>query len=152
MDLNEIISGLVNQPTGVQPGVERQPSSSEVAFFMNQGRNIPGMMTEDSRITMNPFSELQEQERNSVKINEAVRVALKDDEPPNFPLTIEQLFSFSSINNGAPYGSMDDIRKTIIARIIANDPSALNVTPEQVNFADNLAGKLKKSNKLLDFE
>ena len=112
--------------------LQREPFPSETQFF-RQNPNVSGMATEDGRIILSPISTLSEDEQSSVLINEAARLKMRElGLRPNFTLTEKQKQAFQF------YGSPQDVRETIVARIISGDPSALDVTDEQKAFAESL--------------
>ena len=104
--------------------IERQPNISELHYFRNN-LTVGGMATEDSKVIINPFSTLSDDEKNSVRINETVRIKLRKRPIKNFPITPEQTESFKT------YGSKQNIIDTIIGRIVSGDPSAGKITDEQ---------------------
>ena len=109
-----------------------QLSASERKFF-KKNPNITGRAAEDNEVTLNPYSKLSKKERDSVIINEQVRIYMRQRNiVPKFKITMEQRNRFKN------YGSDNDIRATIVGRIISGDPSAGNITQEQKQFAYNL--------------
>jgi hypothetical protein len=134
--LRRIYSKTQLAPGGVKV---REPSESEKKFFQ-ENPDIPGMATqEDNNVTLNPYMTMDDAKRNSVIKNETARAFMrKQGIQPSFTLTKAQQSAFSTINDGKPYGSDQDVRETIVGRIIGGDPSAGVVTQEQQNFANNL--------------
>ena len=121
----------------------RDPNKTEMDFFNSaNGKNVPAMSTEDGRIIVNPNSKLSKDELQAVKVNEAVRVKIKDTILPEFELTEKQNKFFNTINGGKPYGSKDDINKTVIARIISGDPSAQDITQDQIDIAKQIGNEI----------
>ena len=115
---------------GVQ---HRAPYESELGFFLRNPL-VAGMAAEDNRIILNPFSANRPDEQGSVAMNEAARVQMRLNAmlQPRFDLTPEQIDRFGQ------YGSPDDIRQTIAARIFSGDPSAGTPSPAQVSHVNRL--------------
>lgn len=110
----------------------REPWPSEAEFFRSNP-NVTGMATDDGTVVLNPFSTLSERQLECVALNEAARVFIRIHGPrPNFELTDEQIELFSG------YGSQQDIRETIAARLLSGDPSATNPTSSQLAFVASL--------------
>ena len=86
------------------------------------------MATEDNKIILNPYSSLNDIEKHQVGLNEGVRLFLRENPNyiGNFGLTKQQKQSLGNYSN-----NIDDIRSTILARILTNDPSAGNATIRQ---------------------
>lgn len=104
-------------------GMARQPSLSELQWFADN-RKTGGMMTPDGRVILNPHSGLNQDQRTAVLYNEAARLRMLDNRA-SFALTPQQQAAF------ADYGSPQDQRDTIAARILSGDPSAGAATREQ---------------------
>lgn len=108
----------------------RNPYPGEDEYF-RQNKNVAGMAAEDGNIVMNPYSGINEQEKQGVIKNEALRLHMRDKGMEfGFPVTDEQKAPFA----GTPYGAPENInalRSTILSRILTGDPSAGNITPEQ---------------------
>lgn len=100
------------------------------------------MAAEDNAVVLNPFSQLSKSELEAVALNEAARVFMRRHQEfrPSFSLNEQQKSAFAN------YGSEQDVRETIAARIVSGDPSALNPTPEQVEFASRLRAALLRGN------
>ena len=124
----------------VAPSLEREPYTSEVDYF-KQNPGTAGMATEDNRVIVNPYSNLSEIERKALIKNETSRVFMRNNERerPLFSITPEQRNAFKN------YGSEQDIRETIAARILSGDPSAGAATKEQMAFASNLERKMQST-------
>ena len=122
------------------PSLEREPYTSEVDYF-KQNPGTAGMATEDNRVIVNPYSNLSEIERKALIKNETSRVFMRNNERerPLFSITPEQRNAFKN------YGSEQDIRETIAARILSGDPSAGAATKEQMAFASNLERKMQST-------
>ena len=114
---------------------ERPPYPSENEYF-KANPHVGGMAAEDGRVVLNPFSSLTAAEKKAVAMNEGARLLMRGGSVPrpDFSLTPDQADFFATINKGSPYGSEQDIRETIAARILSGDQSAGNVTPEQVEY------------------
>ena len=118
----------------------RQPYEGEDEYF-KQNPNVGGMKTEDRRIILNPYSTLNQDQLNTVKNNEAIRLYLDDMQlTPYFNITEQQKKYFEN----TPYNNNPQIKNTIAARILTNDPSAGKYTDEQSNFADYIYNLIKQ--------
>jgi hypothetical protein len=113
----------------------RNPYVSELEFFKKRPE-VAGMATEDDAIILNPFSDLDDQQKNAVAKNEAIRLWLKKNNvQPKFNVTPEQYKFF----RGTEYGDSKDItpmQHTIISRILTGDTSVGDITPMQKQWAD----------------
>jgi hypothetical protein len=117
----------------------RKPVQEEILWF-RENQNITGYASDDGCIVINPFSTLNKKEITSVCINEALRLFMRDHKiNPKIKLTKKQTNFFI----GTAYeGRIIETKQTIVARIIAGDPSAQDVTPTQrmvANVIYNLA-------------
>jgi|VirMetMinimDraft_7_1064189.scaffolds.fasta_scaffold247729_2 hypothetical protein len=102
--------------------------------YFKKNPHVAGMAAEDDRIIMNPYSTLNDAEKEAVKTNEAARVHMRRNfDPPRFSLTPEQQKNFGEYSKDEA-----DIRATIAARILSNDPSAGAATPEQTEYVNRL--------------
>jgi lysozyme len=129
-------AGDTNYDTSVEKSVSgvpvRQPTESELEYF-KQNPKVAGMAAEDNQIILNPHSGLTPEQQSSVAQNEAARVWMRRDGlSPTFELTPEQKQQF------AEYGSEQDQKATVAARILSGDPSAGAATPEQSAFVEKL--------------
>ena len=115
--------------------------------FFKANPNVGGMAAEDQSVIINPYSTLTDEEKQGIKINETARLAMRGGyKRPTFDLTPEQQEYFNTMNNGKPYSTDEqDIRETIIGRILSGDDSAGNVTPEQKKYAEELQSVLERS-------
>jgi hypothetical protein len=106
---------------------------------------VTGMAAEDNQVIINPYSKLTAQQKEGIRMNETARLAMRNGyKRPTFDLTPEQQEFFSTIQDGKPYSEdLQDIRETIIGRILSGDDSAGNVTPEQKKYAEELQRVLK---------
>ena len=95
------------------------------------------MATEDNAVILNPYSTLSEAQKQAVVKNEKSRIYMRTSGvKPKFNITDEQKKLF------AEYGSEQDIRETIAARILSGDSSAGDITDEQVKWVgDNLTSR-----------
>lgn len=64
-----------------QYGEYRQPYQSELDYFKNN-TNVGGMATEDNKIILNPYSNLSNEQKRQVALNEGVRLFLRKN--PNY--------------------------------------------------------------------
>lgn len=116
----------------------RDPSRSELDFFRSNPLTS-GMAAEDDRVVLNPFSELSDTEREGVVLNETSRIFMRTrGVRPDFSLTPRQLRQFES------YGTKQDIRETIVGRILSGDPSISDATPKQMSFVSRLRKLMEK--------
>lgn len=114
----------------------RKPYPSESTYFQ-ENPSVSGMATEDGRIALNPFSNLSPQQYGAVGMNEAARLAMRNDNlRPSFSLTPQQ----SSMLGGTTYANANegDRRATIAARFLSGDDSAGTPTQEQLDFIKKL--------------
>lgn len=112
----------------------REPFQSELDYFQ-KNPHVAGMAAEDDRIIMNPFSKLSDTEKQAVIMNEAARVHMRQGliPAPTFALTPEQEAAFSGYS-----ADPRDRAATVAARILSGDPSALQPTPEQLEYVKGL--------------
>lgn len=113
----------------------RKPYDTELSYFKNNP-TVAGMATEDNKIILNPYSKNTSKEQQAVAKNEAVRLFMNlQNIVPSFDLTEEQQKFFK----GSAY-EKDSIaaKQTIISRILSGDPSAKNVTDEQMKAAKEI--------------
>lgn len=106
----------------------RPPYPGEDDFF-RRNPHVGGMAAEDGKITLNPHSRLSAAERQAVARNEAIRLHQRDlGMRYTFPLTEQQRRSFA----GSAYATDEDAaRQTVVARALAGDPSAGDLTDDQ---------------------
>ena len=123
----------------------REPYPGEADYF-KANPHVGGMAAEDNRIVLNPHSKLSPQEQQAVARNEATRLYLREQKwPLDFELTPEQRASFQ----GTPYGDpahADDLKQTLLARLVSGDPSAGTPTARQQEWANWLKGTLEGRN------
>jgi hypothetical protein len=113
----------------------REPYKGEDKYFKKNPK-VGGMMTDDNKIILNPYSKLNPQEKQAVATNEALRLFMKLKKiNPDFDLTEDQTKFFK----GTEYeSSPEEAKKSVIARILTGDSSAQNPSEEQLNFAEEL--------------
>jgi hypothetical protein len=107
----------------------REPFESELEFF-KKNKGVGGMATEDGKVILNPFSSLSPAEKEAVALNESARLYLRRMGAPSFAITDTQKSKFKE------YGSEDDVKSTIAARILSNDPSVSDATDEQIKYVN----------------
>jgi len=117
----------------------RNPRESELQYFYDNP-NVSGMAAEDNRIILNPYSNLDNNQMNSVAQNEAIRLYLRNNKiEPTFNLTDEQTKQFKDYST-----NLTDVKHTILGRILTNDTSVGKVTPEQKKYSDWLQKQLSE--------
>lgn len=106
----------------------REPNQEEILWF-KKNPSITGYASEDGCIVKNPHTALNNDEFESVCINEALRLFMRDQNiKPRIRLTKKQINFFV----GTAYeGNLIETKQTIVARIISGDPSAQDITPAQ---------------------
>ena len=118
----------------------------EDAYF-KKNPNVGGMAAEDNRVIINPYSSLSNEEKNAIRTNETARLYMRNSESnerPNMRLRRSQKKSFSTVNNGSAYSEdPQDIKETIVARIISGDKSAGKTTVRQRKYAEKLKRKIE---------
>ena len=104
----------------------RDPYPGEINYFRSNPK-VAGMATEDNKVIINPFTNLSDEEKQSVIKNERARLAMRNTSAkPKFDLTEKQQAAFGGYSTDE-----DDRKQTIAARIYSGDPSALDATEEQ---------------------
>jgi hypothetical protein len=105
--------------------------------FFRAHPDVSGLAADDDSVVINPYAALTEAQSSAVALNEAARVVMRRPNiRPEFALTDEQRTAFAS------YGTLEDIRATIAARILSGDPTALTPTVEQIAFVCCLANEM----------
>ena len=126
--------------------LERTPNTGELKFFTDNPM-VGGMVVEDS-VVINPFKQWKPEERNSILTNESMRLFMRHNNiKPEFNVTEEQtnFFRNNRTNTGSNYiDNPSELRETIIARIIAGDPSSGTPTKDQIDIAENIINLLKE--------
>ena len=134
-DYSSMAKALVSKPQSfANINVRDKLYPGEEEFFQ-KNPTVGGMAAEDDQIIINPYSKLSDAEKQAVMLNEAARVHMRSGkmQPPQFQLTPEQEAAFSGYGN-----NLIDRQSTIAARILSGDPSALNATPEQNEYVQQL--------------
>ena len=118
----------------------REPYKGEMSFF-KQRPEVAGMATEDNKIILNPFSKNTPEEQQAVAQNEALRLYMKvKDVQPDFDLTESQQKFFK----GTEYEKDPlNARRTLLSRILTNDPSVGVPTDAQRQAAEMLLQQVK---------
>ena len=119
----------------------RDPEKGELEFFKKRPE-VAGMATDDNKIILNPYSKNTPENQKLVAQNEALRLFMRQQGTnPKFELTDEQNKFFK----GTEYEKDKAAAKqTILARILTGDPSAKNVTPEQIKAAQELRDSVQQ--------
>lgn len=101
--------------------------------YFKENPKVGGMMTEDNRVIINPYSKLSDKEKDAIRINESIRLIFKQENiVPNIEISDKQRAFFK----GTPYENNEEaMKQTIMARILTNDPSA-KATKEQLEEAN----------------
>ena len=119
----------------------REPWPGEDKFFRARP-DVSGLAAVDDSVVINPYAALTEAQSSAVALNEAARVVMRRPNiRPEFALTDEQRAAFAN------YGSVEDIRATVAARILSGDPTGLEPTAEQIAFVRRLANEMGLSEK-----
>ena len=123
-------------PKGVYGVPLRQKLYPGEDDYFRKNPHVAGMAADDDAVIINPYSTLSDAEKQAVMLNEASRVHMRKGlmPAPQYTLTPEQEKTFSTYGNG----DMNAIRQTLAARILSGDPSAGNVTPEQLEYVRKL--------------
>lgn len=119
--------------------LSRRPYMSEMAYFW-ENPSVSGMASEDDAVVLNPFSPLNEKERDAVRLNEAARIYMRSSRfAPDFDLTEEQ----SRFLQNTPYGGNPEAaRATIASRLLSGDPSSGTPTEAQRRFVEELRRRM----------
>ena len=124
----------------------RNPFPGEMDYFKNNA-HVAGMAAEDGKITLNPYSMLNVEQRASVAKNEAIRLWMKDNDfEPKFNVTPAQLNLFKGSDYSKPENVLH-LKHTLISRYLTGDPSAGELTPLQKHWAEILRSKLPQDNQ-----
>ena len=106
--------------------------------YFKKNPHVAGMAAEDNKIILNPYSGLNNQQKQAVVANEGARIFMRTTGfKPDFAVTPQQKKLFLN------YGNDQDVKETIVGRILSNDSSAGDVTKEQRNFVNQLKAKMK---------
>ena len=97
----------------------RQPWAGEAAWF-HANPDVAGFAADDGSVVLNPYLRLSPRQLRSVLLNEATRIVLRCRRraSPAFFLNLWQRARF------ADYGTEIDRGHTVVARLVARDPSA----------------------------
>lgn len=124
----------------------RKPYPSELDFFQKSPK-VTGMATEDNRVILNPYSNLNKKEQQAVVDNETSRILIRTEKikKPNFSLTKEQenLLGETSYKGA----KQEDRLATIAARLLTKDPTAGTATKEQQDYVEMLRQTLYEGGK-----
>lgn len=116
---------------------ERGPSESELKFFQSRP-DVAGYAAPDGTVVINPFgvASTDKRARESVLKNERVRHFLWETKPNlRFDLTEEQKNKL-----GKDYAANEEAqRHTVLARLLAGDPSLEPYTDEQKKAAEEMS-------------
>lgn len=92
-------------------------------------------------VILNPYSNLNDQQKEGVVLNEQIRHFMDEKKPKlNFEPTPEQTKFFEGSEYGKPENK-ERLKETLVARILTGDESAGNITPEQ----EKAAGEVWKN-------
>ena len=102
--------------------------------YFKKNRKVAGMAAEDNQIVLNPYAEGVN--LDAVAKNEAARLWMRENKvTPGFLVTPEQKTSFAgTVYENDPAA----MAQTILGRIVSGDPSAGNITPEQLQWANTI--------------
>ncbi len=122
---------------------ERQPTDSELDFF-KKNKQVAGYAAPDERVVFNPFGVTVDNAnaRNSVHFNEALRQVMnKNGSMFDFYVKPEQAETLGSVYQQNP----NAMRQSIIARMLAGDPSVGPPTIAQLRAAREFSWTLMQS-------
>jgi hypothetical protein len=111
--------------------------------YFKENKHVTGMAAEDGLVILNPYSDISDDEKNAVYLNEASRLWMRANGVPNIGLTKEQEDALGKTTY-AKAGQEDKVA-TIIARILSGDPSAGNYTKEQKMAAESVLQQMLDS-------
>jgi hypothetical protein len=119
------------------PYEERVPYEGEDKFFKSRPE-VAGMAAEDDKIVMNPYSNLNKQQQDAVRRNEAYRIYMRQNKiAPEFDVSEDQAKFFENTEYA---GNPEAMRQTIAARILTGDRS-VTPTDKQIQWAKALQKK-----------
>jgi len=132
LESDDVPIGNVGKEVQIDNQVRNKLYPGEDKYF-KENPNVGGMMTEDNKVIINPYSNLTDNEKQAVIKNEKIRLNFKENNiVPDIDITEEQRALFK----GTPYENNEDaMKQTIVARIMTGDPSA-NATKEQTMVAN----------------
>jgi hypothetical protein len=121
----------------------RPPVGGEIDYFKSHPE-IPAMATEDDSIAFNPFVNLPREAIESLARNEASRVLIDRDSTLSVPpATLGQRMFMQG--TGSAYESDPSLlARTMLARLIAGDDSAVDPSGRQTAVADSLRNIFEK--------
>jgi hypothetical protein len=99
--------------------------------YFKKNKNVGGMATEDNYIILNPYTNLNPEQQNAVKVNEAARLYMNQYGTPNISLTKEQKDNFQGLGDYAT-ANPEIQKQTIIGRILSGDNTAGTPTMAQL--------------------
>jgi hypothetical protein len=117
-------------------GIEyREKLEPEEDKFFRNNPHVAGMAASDNRIIINPYSKLNYLQKRALMTNEAARIYMRQGRitPPQFELSPDQQKSLGNYSK-----DINDIRQTIVGRILSGDLSAGEPTKEQIDYAQKL--------------
>lgn len=124
----------------------RDPYPSELLYYMNN-RNVAGQFgggsgnLGDKTITLNPYSQLTNSQKDWVAKNEAARMWMLENEYAAPEATAAQKRSMQ----GTLYGNNQKaLNNTMLARVMSGDPSAIEPSFLQKNASNYVYGKLNQ--------
>lgn len=100
----------------------------------DEDKNVAEYKSGEKMFALNPFSNLNEQQKEAVAMNESFRQYMEDiNFVPKFNLSKEQQDARKTVFKDSPYNKyLDNYKKTLLARIFSGD-NAFNPTEEQKN-------------------
>ncbi|QGH73437.1 MAG: hypothetical protein [Podoviridae sp. cty5g4] len=118
----------------------REPYQSENKFFQKRPE-VAGMATEDKKVILNPYNNFNEQQRDAVNKLEYYRLKMYEKGlNPNFGLTdTQKRFLENTEYKNDPVSA----KQSIISRILVGDPSAQDITPEQIDYANKFKNEVE---------
>lgn len=111
----------------------------EHLYFMNNP-NVAGMAADDGSVVLNPYIAMPIQQERSVYENELARLFMRETGVPPVEITPEQnaFLDGNTYRNANP----DDRRATILARILAGDPSSGRPTQNQLEAVEEMRRRM----------
>ncbi len=143
MGANSAIANALRADQRVYGYEIRKPLSDEDRYF-KENPNVSGMAADDGKIILNAYSKLTPEERNSVARNEAARLYMRETGMKfNFPVPQIDQAPFKGSVYADPK-NLHHLQSTVVARIIAGDPSVGTATTEQITAADKIRSALSE--------
>lgn len=109
---------------------------SENAWFA-ENLVVAGFAIRAAELVLNPYLRRQPRQRRSVLLNEAVRIYLWRKPAPRIWLTLQQRRRFTG------YGQLRDQGDTVLARLVARDPSAGTPSAQQKKVASGIMDRMR---------